>query len=115
MKLSRRQLRDLILEEIGPDKMEKPDSNMDSYEKEIAELESEFDLFFLANVIQKGRQTGVDMPDAYHVGDLSSGRLYLDYGGGPFVEVIIKPVGRNRDQIKKEMGDQPVEGKVGIY
>jgi hypothetical protein len=69
----------------------------------------------LANVIQKGSQTGEGMPDAYHVGDLNSGKLYLDYGDGPFVEVIIKPIGRNRDQIKKEMGDQPVEGKVGIY
>jgi hypothetical protein len=46
MKLSRKQLRKLILEEIGPDKMEKPDSNMDSYEKEAAQNESKFNLFF---------------------------------------------------------------------
>ena len=69
MKLSRRQLRKLILEEIGPDKMVKPDRNMSKEEEVIADDENELTLFKLANYIQKGSNAATGKLKVYHDGD----------------------------------------------
>ncbi len=94
--------------------MVKPDRNMSKEEEVIADDENELTLFKLANYIQKGSNAATGKLKVYHDGDLSGGKVYLDFGGGPFMEVFIKPIGSKREELKKQ-NFQRLEGLVGTY
>jgi len=111
MKLSRRQLRNLILEELGPDRMEKPDIDMSDEDISIADDENKFDLELLGNLlaIAKMEKEGAPTPKI----NFSENKLYLDYGKGVFVEVMIKKIGNRKEINTDDLKD--LEGRIGVY